>query len=121
MNSQAALPWRAVAVAVVAVVVLAAAVLAWRSRRLEIERREAFAALTRDLRPGMPLEEATEYLRQRGIAFTVDSGDDGPVIAGIGRASTADGRVTQTSEQQIEFDAQRRLRAFRQMDVIRGR
>ena len=121
MQPQTGLPWRAVAGTVVVLVVLAAAVLARRSRRLELERREAFATLTRDLRPGMPLAEATEYLRRRGVAFTVDPGDDRPVIVGIGRASTEDGRVTQTSEQQIEFDARRRLRAFRTATTIRSR
>jgi hypothetical protein len=121
MDSRAASPWRAVAFAVLAVVVAAAVLLAWRSRRLETARRDAFSALTRDLRPGMPLDDVTGYLRQRGIAFTVEAGDDGPVVAGIGRESTSDGRVTQSSELQIEFDARNRLRAFRQVDVIRGR
>jgi len=60
-------------------------------------------------------------LRQHGVAFTVDSGVDGPLITGIGRKSTTDGRVTQSSEQQIEFDARRRLRAMRTGATLQSR
>ncbi len=115
MDGDPSLLRRAVAVAVVAVVLLAVIVGAGRERRRAMARRGAF----RDFRPGMPLADVAESLRQRGIAFTVDSGDDGLVIAGIGRTSTAGG--AQSTEQQIEFDAHGRLRAFRTQSVLRGR
>jgi MFS family permease len=116
-------PRFAVARVVSTVMVLGAAVLALRYRQLEVERahRSAVRALTRDLRDGMTLEEVTGYLRQRGIAFTVDSGDGAPIITGIGRGSTSGDRITTSTEQQIEFDAQRRLRGFRTAATIQSR
>ena len=109
---------------VLAVVVLVAVVLDRRYGPLDVEWGSTpgseVGALS-DLREGMTLEEVTAHLRQRGVAFTVDSGVGGPLITGIGRKSTTDGRFTQSSEQQIEFDAQRRLRAMRTGATIQSR
>jgi hypothetical protein len=117
-------PRFAVAGIVLAVVVLVAVALARRYGPLDVEWGSApgseVGALS-DLREGMTLEEVTAHLRQHGVAFTVDSGVDGPLITGIGRKSTTDGRVTQSSEQQIEFDARRRLRAMRTGATLQSR
>ena len=124
MNRHLVSPRFAVVGIVLAVVVAVAMVLARRYRSLEVEwgsSRGSTAEALSNLHEGMTLEEVTSYLQQRGIAFRVDSGDDGPLVAGIDRKSTVAGQVTQTSEQQIEFDARRRLRGLRTWSTISSR
>lgn len=117
-------PWFAVAGIVLVVVVLVAAVLARRYGPLDVEwgsNHESPGGALSGLREGMTLEEVTAYLQQHRVAFRVDSGVDGPLITGIGRTSTTDSRATRSSEQQIEFDARRRLRAMRTWATIQIR
>lgn len=124
-------PWyrrRAELLAVLAAVLAAAgsiaAARARESRRADLGGRTRDVTgrmLTRDLPPGTPLAVVTAYLRRQRIAFTVDSGGDGPVVAGIGRVSSTDGAITQIQEIQIGFNPERRLRAFRTAGVFRHR
>jgi hypothetical protein len=117
-------PRFAVAGMVLAAVVLVAMVLARQYGPLDVEwgsNHESPGGALSGLREGMTLDEVTAYLQQHRIAFRVDSGVDGLLITGIERTSSADKRATRTSEQQIEFDARRRLRAMRTWATIQVR
>ena len=117
-------PWFAVPGIVLAVVVLVAMEFARRYGPLDVEwgsNHESPGGALSGLHEGMTLEEVTAYLQQHRIAFRVDSGVDARLITGIWRTSTTDSRTTRSSEQQIEFDAQRQLRGMRTWATIQTR
>jgi hypothetical protein len=104
---------RVIAVAVLLGAMSAAAMVGRRlERRTTVER-----VLGRDLVLGIPLAEVTARLRRLGVEFAADSTAEGAALVRFGREVGRDGTVT---EQQLVFDAQKRLLGRRAVSQITG-